>query len=157
MRNLATDRSAGREWQYNPATQRNSCIKRCQGARGGCVVGSGMGSASRFKSGPGSSGACTSGITGSTGFVLGIFFGAGLTALFADLRATGLTSGSGAGGANAMDSTGASAGVNSITGRVTPISANGTFQTKQSSRPLGDTGLQCSDTEPSAVHAGSPE
>src|SRR5665213_297380 len=118
MRNLATDRSAGREWQYNPATQRNSCIKRCQGARGGCVVGSGMGSASRFKSGPGSSGACTSGITGSTGFVLGVvlgvFLGAGLAALFSDLRATGLTSGSGAGGANAIDSTGAFAGIISI-------------------------------------------
>ena len=56
-------------------------MKRCQGSRGGGDVGSGTGSLSRPESGPGSSGACTSGITGSTGFAL--------AADFADLRGGG--------------------------------------------------------------------
>src|SRR6185437_2276355 len=109
-------------------------MKRCQGTGGG-VVGSGTGSLSNAESGPGSSGACTSGITGSVGFAW--------TAGFADLRGgraeDGLASISGAACAFGIG------GAASITGRVTPISASGTLQAKPSSRPFGDTGIQRSD------------
>ena len=56
-------------------------MKRCQGPRAGGVEVSGTGSLSSPESGPGSSGACTSGITGSTGF--------GFAADFAALRTGG--------------------------------------------------------------------
>src|SRR5665213_290786 len=124
-------------------------MKRCQGASGGGVVGSGTGSLSKAESGPGSSGACTRGITGSTGLVL--------AAGFAVLRGRtdgGLASTPSFG---VVTSPGFGGGAISITGRVTPISASGTFQAKPSSRPLGDTGIQRSDTVPSAVHTGSPD
>src|SRR6185437_9106810 len=98
------------------------------------------------ESGPGSSGAWTSGITGSAGSA----FVAGLTAALADLRGAGTAASTAGAGC-------ACGGVISITGRVTPISASGTFQAKPSSRPPGDTGIQRSDTVPSAVHSGSPE
>src|ERR1700690_4663864 len=75
---------------------RNSCIKRCQASRGGGEVGSGTGSLSKAQSGPGSAGACTSGITGSTGF--------GLAADFADLRGGGSGLACGTGGATAIGS-----------------------------------------------------
>src|SRR5665811_1847454 len=125
-------------------------MKRCQGARGGGDVGSGTGSLSRAESGPGSSGACTSAITGSTGF--------GLAADFADLRGAGSGLACGTGGATAIGAAAgrSGGGATSITGRVTPISASGSFHAKPSSRPFGDTGSQRSDTTPSAVHTGSP-
>src|SRR6478752_3399097 len=59
------------------------------------------------------------------------------------------------GGAIGIDSV--TGGTDSMTGRLTPTSANGTFHSKPSSRPFGDTGNQRSDTTPSAVQTGSPE
>src|SRR6516225_687845 len=126
------------------APYRKSCTKRCQAERGG-GGGSGADSLSTTGSGPGSSGACTSGITGSTGFALAAFAG------FADFPGS-LVSG---GGVDACGNNGvgvlAGGDVTSITGRVTLISASGTFQAKPSSRPSGDTGIQRSETTPSAV------
>src|SRR3974390_2913438 len=130
------------------APYRKSCTKRCQGERGG--GGSDAGSLSTTGSGPGSSGACTSGITGSTGFALAACAG------FADFPASSV---SGAGSdACVNNGVGVLAGgdVTSITGRVTLISASGTFQAKPRGCPSGATGFHVSETTPSAVHARSP-
>src|SRR5207342_2608162 len=64
---------------------------------------------------------------------------------------SGLASGAGSVIASAMGS------AVSITGFGSPIAARGTFHSNPSSFPLGATGSQCSDTTPSAVHAGSPD
>ena len=110
------------------------------------------------ESGPGSSGACTSGITGSTGFGLAVAFACERTAGDAG-SASGAGCSFGAGGASSIASTGGfgGGGATSITGRLTPISASGTFHSNPSSRPLGVTGNQRSETTPSAVHTGSPD
>src|ERR1700690_1109902 len=105
-------------------------MKRCQGARGGGDVGSGTGSLSRAESGPGSSGACTSGITGSTGFALAVDF--------TDLRTgSGLVSGSGTGGMTAIGAAvgRCGGGATSITRRGEPNSAHGTFHSQPAVRP----------------------
>ena len=131
--------------------QRNSLRNRCQTSLWRDADISGTGSPSAPGSGPGSSGACTSGITDSTGFRLSGAFD------LAALREGGI----GAvlsfvpGTWSAIASTAGS--VASITGLASPISASGTFHSNPSSRPFGDTGSQCSATAPSAVHAGSPE
>src|ERR1019366_6708321 len=101
-------------------------MMRCQVSPAGGVDGSGTGSPSRPESGPGSSGACTSGITASTGFA----FAADLAPDFTDLRADlsgGLVSNS---GAKTLIGAAAGGGTISITGRLTPISASGTLHSK---------------------------
>ena len=131
--------------------QRNSLRNRCQTSLSRDVDISGTGSTSAPGSGPGSSGACTSGITGSTSFRLaGVFDLAALREGISD-AVLGFVSGAW----RVIAST--AGGVASITGLASPISASGTFHSNPSRRPFGDTGSQCSETAPSAVHAGSPD
>src|SRR5664279_548202 len=111
-------------------------MKRCQGARGGGDVGSGTGSLSRAESGPGSSGACTSAITGSTGF--------GLAADFADLRGggSGLACGTGDAttiGAAAGDPVWTADGV--VSERWLPVSPNGRLDGFTWKLPLAEIGV----------------
>jgi hypothetical protein len=73
-------------------------------------------------------------MTGST-VLAGLAGGRGLAALRCGFSAIGSETGFGTGAAT-------TGGATSITGRLTPISANGTFHSNPSSRPFGDTGSQ---------------
>src|SRR5471032_560633 len=96
-------------------------MKRCQVSLGGGDDGSGTGLPSRPKSVPGSSGACTSGITASTGFDVATTLAVDFTDLRTGRSGIGLLSGPGAATTAAGDEE------DSITGRLTPISASGSF------------------------------